>query len=100
MRIFDPMKKLLILFSLLWSSVSFAQVNNGETVPDLDFTTVLNAPVKTIKLSQLKGKLVLIDFWATWCGSCLVAMPHLQSLQSTYGRQLQVIAMNDETPKR
>jgi uncharacterized protein (TIGR03435 family) len=94
------MKKLLLVFSLSWCSAGFAQVNNGEALPDLDFTTLLNAPVTTSKLSQLKGKLVLIDFWATWCGSCLVAMPHLQSLQSKFAGQLQIIAVNDETPIR
>jgi thiol-disulfide isomerase/thioredoxin len=94
------MKKLILLCLLLSSLAGLAQVSTGDTIPDLTFTTVLNAPVKTIRLSQLKGKLVLIDFWATWCGSCIEAMPHLQSLQSTYGGRLQVIAVNDETPKR
>lgn len=94
------MKKLLLLLLIILSNATLAQVKNGETVPELDFTTVLNAPVKTLQLSQLKGKLVLIDFWATWCGSCLVAMPHLTALQKKYPKQLQVIAVNDETVKR
>ncbi|WP_428328171.1 TIGR03435 family protein [Mucilaginibacter sp.] len=93
------MKKLSLLLILL-VNCAFAQVKNGEPVPDINFTTILNAPLKTTKLSQLKGKVVLIEFWATWCGSCIVAMPHLKQLQQKYAGKLQVITITDETVKR
>ena len=93
------MKSLTILL-LLIAHLSLAQPQKGQAVPDLQFTTVLNAPVKTATLAQLKGKLVLIEFWATWCGPCLTAMPHLKQLQKKYGERLQVITVTDETPVR
>lgn len=94
------MKQRLFLFLLLISGTSFAQVKIGEAVPELHFNTVLNAPVKTASLSGLQGKFVLLEFWATWCGSCLEVMPHLKDLQSRYSKKLQVIAVTDETENR
>ncbi len=58
------MKKIILIGLLTWS-YAFAQVKNGEQVPEIEFNTLLNSPLKSVKLSQLKGKVVLIDFWAT-----------------------------------
>jgi thiol-disulfide isomerase/thioredoxin len=44
--------------------------------------------------SQAHGKLVLLDFWATWCGPCRSALPGLKRLQAAYGEQLQVISIS------
>ncbi|MEO6633296.1 MAG: TIGR03435 family protein [Mucilaginibacter sp.] len=93
------MKKLTLLLTII-TNLAFAQVKNGEAVPDITFKTILNSQVKTANLSALKGKVVLIDFWATWCGSCIVAMPHLQQLQQKYPGKLQIITVTDETAKR
>lgn len=40
---------------------------------------------KTVRLSDFPAKVVLLDFWATWCGSCVTAMPKLQKLQERLG---------------
>lgn len=54
---------------------------------------------KKIVLSSFRGKVVLLNFWASWCGPCLVEIPHFVDWQRRYGRQgLQVIgiSMDDE----
>ncbi len=94
------MKNILYLLFFFAAQTTYAQLKNGANVPDMQFSTLLNAPVNSISLKQLKGKIVLIEFWATWCGSCLVAMPHLKTLQAKYPKTLQVIAVTDETEKR
>lgn len=92
------MKKLILLL-LVTTNCVFAQLKNGDPVPDLQFN-LLNAPVKTTSLSQLKGKVVIIEFWATWCGGCIVAMPHLKKLQEKYPDEIRILSVSYETPKR
>lgn len=94
------MKKLLILLLLFTAHSAEAQLKNTDQLPELQFKELLNAPFKSVGSKQLKGKVILLEFWATWCGSCLGAMPHLQALQAKYPNSLQVIAVGDESAVR
>jgi serine/threonine protein kinase/tetratricopeptide (TPR) repeat protein/thiol-disulfide isomerase/thioredoxin len=50
-----------------------------------------------VSLSEFKGKVVLLDFWATWCPPCVKAIPHLESLYGKYKEEgLVVIGLNNE----
>jgi thiol-disulfide isomerase/thioredoxin len=65
--------------------------------PAPDFT-LESLDGKSVRLSDLRGKAVLLNFWATWCGPCKIETPWLVELQNQYGAQgLQVIgvAMDD-----
>lgn len=66
----------------------------GDTVPDITITNVYNYPASTFRLSDLKGKLVILDFWSTWCASCIEAFPKMERLQKEFNSRLQVILIN------
>src|SRR5260370_42087932 len=54
---------------------------------------------RDVSLSQFKGKVVLVNFWATWCGPCKIRIPWLVELQDKYtpsGFTLSVAAMEEE----
>lgn len=65
----------------------------GFKVPDISFQTINDTGAKQ-KLSDFKGKLVILDFWATWCTSCIGHFPQMDSLQKKYKNVLQVVLVN------
>jgi thiol-disulfide isomerase/thioredoxin len=80
---------------------------NGERVTLRFFRNPASAPVvamrdldgREVSLASLRGKVVLVNFWATWCGPCRAEIPDLVALQEKYRDQLQVIGISqDEVP--
>lgn len=54
----------------------------GGPAPDFSLRDTANG---TVTLAQHRGKVVLINFWATWCGPCMVEMPHLEAMYRDLG---------------
>ncbi len=73
--------------------------NFDKPAPDFQFRTLEGDAVSS--LSEYKGQVVVLNFWATWCGPCLMELPDLNRLQQTYADQgLVVLTVSDEDPGR
>jgi thiol-disulfide isomerase/thioredoxin len=67
----------------------------GKTAPEISFT---GPDGKKIELSSHRGQPVLIDFWATWCGPCLLSMPSLSRIYNDFrSRGLAVISFDQDS---
>lgn len=81
---------LLLALVSLFSQTMFAELKPGEAFPELaGFKLEGKLP------DELKGKVVIVDFWASWCGPCKESFPVLNELKKKYaGRGLVIIAVN------
>lgn len=73
----------------------------GKKAPDFTLPSVMEGHSMKFRLSSLEGKIVVLDFWAVWCGPCTDSMPFFQKLQDNYRTQgLEVVGLhvNDRMP--
>ena len=71
----------------------------GQKVPDVEITNIQNHTSNTIKLTELKGKLVILDFWATWCAPCISAIPKMNKLQKQFDGKIQMLSITYQNEK-
>ncbi|QXV66842.1 TlpA family protein disulfide reductase [Mucilaginibacter sp. 21P] len=97
------MKKSILLSVLaalcLFGSVKGQQttgLQTGDQVPDLLMTNVIYSPQNPLKLSDYKGKLLLLDFWASWCSSCIENLPRIEGIAAKYKDRFAVLGVDDE----
>ncbi len=79
----------------------FALPEKGTPAPPLDPVQLLQAPTGSrTDWASLKGKVVVLEFWATWCSPCVASLPHLNQLvESLDPAKFQFISIDDEDPK-
>ena len=103
------MKKITILIVLAALCLNFrlhgqsllpaTALHIGDTVPQRLWRaplSILNHPrqIKSTTLQDYRGKLIILDFWATWCTSCIHHLPDVNRLQKAFPDELQVILVN------
>ena len=82
--------KLLAITALLMIQASYAKSN--QEFYSLSFE---NAEQETVEFSQFKGKVILLNFWATWCPPCIREMPSMQRLKTHLTDQpFEIVAIN------
>jgi thiol-disulfide isomerase/thioredoxin len=65
----------------------------GQMMPELTLTGVHNYKSNTLNLADLEAKLIIIDFWATWCSPCVAMIPKIDQLQQRYHGDIQFISV-------
>ncbi|RKR83334.1 thiol-disulfide isomerase/thioredoxin [Mucilaginibacter gracilis] len=82
------------------SKAQSKSISIGDIIPDITINNVINYPYKTVKISDFKNKLVILDFWATYCTPCLHLFPKYDSLQKKLGDKLQILLVTSESAKK
>lgn len=95
------MKKTLLILGFLCCVItsSKAQVvgtDIGDIVPEIDLPDTKG---NSVALSSLRGDIVLVDFWASWCGPCIKEQPELIKLSNTYAGKFSIYSVSMDTKK-
>ena len=92
-------KLLLIILGAFVVQLTFAQSKPliiGEQIPKLKLTHLFNTTAKSIDLDQLKGKIILIDFWTTYCPTCISGLERMDALQKKYKDSIFIIPVSPQ----
>lgn len=95
---------LTVMFTFMTCLLIAQETNNGKK---LWAKSILNekAPELVVeewisKEPKLKGKFIIIDFWATWCGPCRQSIPKFNELQKKFKKDLVIIGLSDESAEK
>lgn len=72
----------------------------GRRAPDLTLPLVAGEGAgDRVALSSLRGRVVLLDFWASWCGPCRMSIPRLNEVHARYGDRVEMLGVNVESDR-
>ncbi len=95
----NPLRSALLAGLLLAFGSSAAALSPGDKPPPIDLPDTKTG--KKVDLESLVGRVVLIDFWASWCGPCREEMPVLESFHEKYAADgLVIVGVNIDNSKK
>lgn len=89
-------------FGLLLLSLASCRAKPLETAPEVKLPVLLRAPIQKLdSLKELQGNVVVLEFWATWCGPCKETLPHMNKLVQRFeGKPVRFIAVTNESMEK
>ncbi|MCZ6830212.1 MAG: TlpA disulfide reductase family protein [Gammaproteobacteria bacterium] len=86
---------LAVLFLCAPEFVVGAQAEVGQSAPPLELPRIGGKDSELVSLKSLEGKIVYLDFWASWCGPCLISFPVFDQLRQEFNpRGFEILAVN------
>ena len=82
----------VVLYNFLGSRTEHSSIGESSS-PAVDFT-VTDQQGNSVSLSDMKGRPVIINFWASWCSPCRSEMPHFDKMYKEYGNEIQFMMVN------
>lgn len=92
-----------LFLTILLCTAAYGQtkpLSIGDAMPDLTIANIINSKNTTVKISDYRGKLLIIDFWATWCSPCVAMLPKIDSLQKKFGGKVQFLAVSTQDQQK
>ena len=77
--------------------IEYTSMRIGDQVPELTIKNLLNYSRSEISFSNLKGKVVILDFWNKYCSNCIAAFPKMQRFKEEFGDSLEVLLVTSNT---
>lgn len=74
-------------------------LKTGDKVPDIQINDIINYPGNSARISDFKGKLLILDFWATWCPSCISHFPDMYALQQANRDKITILLVNSKNTR-
>lgn len=95
------LKPLFLLIILVAPFIIHSQVETGKKAPELHLEGIYNCKDKSLQLESLKGNIVVLDFWATWCSPCVAAFPENNELYAKFkDKNVTFIAITDDSKEK